>query len=124
MFETIVLILTTISGFLIIYSHLFFPLILKILRRKLKDTTNNFLMRSYVRTYTYTNLPSITIFVPAHNEGKFIAEKIINLATLDYPKDKLNVIIYCDGCSDNTAEAARDAIYSKLCKDLNIKLIE
>jgi cellulose synthase/poly-beta-1,6-N-acetylglucosamine synthase-like glycosyltransferase len=40
-----------------------------------------------------TVLPSITAIIPCYNEEKIIEEKIKNLLQLDYPKDKLQIII-------------------------------
>ena len=52
-------------------------------------------------------LPEITLVMPAYNEATYIADKIRNIAALDYPADRLRVVIACDGCSDLTAEIAR-----------------
>ena len=116
-FETGILVITLISGFLIVYSHAIFPLVLKALRKNVAGDTGFSLPA--IKGY-----PSITIVVPAYNEEEYIADKIINLATLDYPSDKLKIVVYCDGCSDYTALAAEGAIYSDLCQSLNVDLIE
>lgn len=51
--------------------------------------------------------PSITIVVAAHDEESCIRQKVENCLALDYPADKLEVLIGCDGCDDRTAELAR-----------------
>jgi cellulose synthase/poly-beta-1,6-N-acetylglucosamine synthase-like glycosyltransferase len=56
------------------------------------------------------DLPSVTLLMPAHNEAAFIARKVANLAALDYPRDRLRVVIACDGCTDGTAALARAAL--------------
>ncbi len=116
-FEIGILTLTAICGFLVIYSHALFPLILRHVRKSSKTRPSGSLK-------TIKHYPSITIVVPAFNEEKFIADKIINLSTLDYPTSKLKIIIYCDGCTDYTALAAEAAMYSECCQDLNIEVIE
>jgi len=40
--------------------------------------------------------PSVTIIVPAYREAKIIERKIENIAELDYPRHKLQVIIVGD----------------------------
>lgn len=45
------------------------------------------------------------------------SRKIRNLASLDYPRDKLAVVIACDGCTDNTAAIAQDTIQEAICAD-------
>ena len=46
--------------------------------------------------------PSVTMIVAAYNEEKVIEEKILNTLTLDYPKEKLEVIVVSDGSTDGT----------------------
>jgi cellulose synthase/poly-beta-1,6-N-acetylglucosamine synthase-like glycosyltransferase len=48
--------------------------------------------------------PSISIIIAAYNEEENIAAKIENSLTLDYPPDKLEIIIGSDGSTDRTAE--------------------
>ena len=55
-------------------------------------------------------LPRVAVVVPAFNEEAFIAEKIANLAALDYPSDKLEIIIASDGSSDDTVDLAKTAL--------------
>lgn len=55
-------------------------------------------------------LPTAAVIVPAHNEEAFIAAKIVNLAALDYTRDRLQIIIALDGCTDATEEIARTKI--------------
>jgi cellulose synthase/poly-beta-1,6-N-acetylglucosamine synthase-like glycosyltransferase len=54
-------------------------------------------------------LPRISLIVAAYNEQSVIAEKIANAFALDYPRELLQVIVACDGCTDATAEQARQA---------------
>jgi len=50
---------------------------------------------------------SVSLVFAAHNEAAVIAEKMRNTAALDYPAEKLEVIIGCDGCTDRTVQLAR-----------------
>src|SRR5512133_203811 len=51
--------------------------------------------------------PSLAIVVAAHNEVETIEQKIDNLASLDYPRERLEVIIASDGSTDGTDEVVR-----------------
>ncbi|MFN8370939.1 MAG: glycosyltransferase family 2 protein [Bacteriovoracaceae bacterium] len=51
-------------------------------------------------------LPTVSFIVAAYNEEKVIREKIENDLLLDYPKDKIELIIVSDGSNDKTAEIA------------------
>lgn len=48
------------------------------------------------------NLPSFSIIVPAKNEGKTIGRLFKALSNLNYPKDKVEIIIVEDGSKDDT----------------------
>lgn len=50
------------------------------------------------------DLPNVTILIAAYNEEALIDEKVENTLSLDYPKDKIQVIIITDGSTDQTAE--------------------
>ncbi|WP_395357353.1 glycosyltransferase family 2 protein [Vibrio sp. D3] len=106
-----------LSAFLIVYHHVGYPLLLKWLPLKQQKTTAPFVERAYKASQTDSQLPSITVIVPAYNEEQWIAEKIRNLASLDYPRDKLKVVIACDGCTDNTTEIAQATIQEAICSD-------
>ncbi len=54
-------------------------------------------------------LPRLSLIVAAHDEESVIAEKVANALSLDYPRERLEVIVACDGCSDATAARAREA---------------
>ena len=49
-------------------------------------------------------LPAISIIITAYNEENDIASKIENTLSLDYPKDKLEIIVGSDGSTDKTNE--------------------
>ncbi len=55
------------------------------------------------------SLPRLSLIVAAHDEERVIAEKVANALALDYPRELLQVIVACDGCTDATAARARDA---------------
>lgn len=51
-------------------------------------------------------LPGVSIIVPAWNEEKGIGRTIESLIKIDYPLDKLEIIVVDDGSTDKTYEAA------------------
>ena len=53
--------------------------------------------------------PSVSVIVAAYAEEDVIAARVANLQALDYPADKLEVIVACDGSPDRTAARAREA---------------
>lgn len=50
----------------------------------------------------------VSIIVSVYNEAKIIAEKIENALALDYPKEKLEIMVVSDGSTDGTKEIVYD----------------
>lgn len=61
--------------------------------------------------------PTVTFLITAYNEEKNLAAKIEGTLALDYPKDKLEIIIASDGSTDRTDEIARSFA------DRNVRLV-
>jgi cellulose synthase/poly-beta-1,6-N-acetylglucosamine synthase-like glycosyltransferase len=53
--------------------------------------------------------PGVSIVLAAFDEEACIRQKIENCLELEYPADRLEVVVGCDGCTDRTAELARAA---------------
>ncbi len=50
--------------------------------------------------------PALTVICPVHNEVGRIEAKVRNLLALDYPPDRLQILVVGDGCTDRTLELA------------------
>jgi cellulose synthase/poly-beta-1,6-N-acetylglucosamine synthase-like glycosyltransferase len=48
--------------------------------------------------------PRVAFVIPACNEADVIAAKVIDTLSLDYPRDRLQVIVVTDGSDDGTAD--------------------
>lgn len=46
--------------------------------------------------------PKVTIVVPAHNEDVVIAQTAKAILDLNYPHDRVELLLFADNCSDNT----------------------
>ena len=57
--------------------------------------------------FAEADLPAVTVVIPAYNEEAWIAEKVRNTLALDYPPEKLEVVVVADGSTDRTVEAAQ-----------------
>ena len=82
----------------LVWSHVAYPLAARALAR--------------VRTRpvrTGVGLPTVTLIVAAHNEGTVIERRIENLRALDYPPDRLTVVVTSDASTDATEEIAERA---------------
>ena len=83
------------SGF-VIYVYAGYPLLLWLLQA---------VFRSSPRRQPIE--PSVSLLVAAYNESAVIADKIRNSLALDYPVDKLEIVVASDGSKDATAEIVR-----------------
>lgn len=48
-------------------------------------------------------------FIAAHNEEAVIANLVQSIKDQDYPSELIDIFVVADACTDNTAQAARDA---------------
>jgi cellulose synthase/poly-beta-1,6-N-acetylglucosamine synthase-like glycosyltransferase len=55
------------------------------------------------------NEPFVTIVMVVRNEERTLPRKLSNLAALDYPRERLNIIVVSDGSEDRTAEILSEA---------------
>ncbi len=51
--------------------------------------------------------PTVSIIVSAHNEGERVERRLRNLLSLDYPAERLQIILGSDGSTDDTVDRAR-----------------
>jgi glycosyltransferase involved in cell wall biosynthesis len=56
-----------------------------------------------------TELPDVSVIVAAYAEQEVITGRVANLRELDYPADRLEILVACDGSPDETAARARKA---------------
>lgn len=95
-----------IGLFLIAYTFIGYGFVLYLLVR---------LKRLFKKRFTFhrdLEGPTVSILIAAYNEEALIEEKIINTLSLDYPKEKLQVIVITDGSTDRTA--AKVSMFSEV----------
>jgi cellulose synthase/poly-beta-1,6-N-acetylglucosamine synthase-like glycosyltransferase len=56
-----------------------------------------------------TRLPPVTLIIAAYNEEARLWDKLANMRRLDYPRDRLQVIVVSDGSTDRTNDILRAA---------------
>jgi cellulose synthase/poly-beta-1,6-N-acetylglucosamine synthase-like glycosyltransferase len=98
---TVVMIVFWLSVALLVYAQVGYALLLALLARMLDPA-------GAVPSWE-GQLPDVTAVVAAYNEQEVIAQRITNLRSLEYPPDRLQLIVASDGSSDHTAARARAA---------------
>ena len=94
---TAVAIVFWVSVGLLVYAHLGYPLVLWSLAA---------IRRPDARTPGSAALPRVSLIVAAHDEEDVIERKVRDALGLDYPRERLEVIVASDGSSDRTVELA------------------
>lgn len=114
-----------VATVLVVYHHLGYPLLLRYFSRKHREERPPVVERAFrADAGVDRELPTVTLVIPAYNEAGYIAEKVRNLSFIDYPAEKLQIIIACDGCSDDTASIARATLAEPECFGLNLEVRE
>jgi cellulose synthase/poly-beta-1,6-N-acetylglucosamine synthase-like glycosyltransferase len=79
------------AAVLVVYAYVGYPALLMLLARH------------FGRPAGKTDaLPSVTLLIAAHNEEAVIAARLENALALDYPGDRLEIMVVADGCTDDT----------------------
>jgi cellulose synthase/poly-beta-1,6-N-acetylglucosamine synthase-like glycosyltransferase len=91
-----------ISAALIVYTHLGYPLLLRLLVALRRPP-------SPPAVPADGELPHVSLIVAAYDEEEVIEAKVTNALGLDYPRERLELIVASDGSADATAERARAA---------------
>ena len=91
---------------LLFYTFAGYPLLMFALSRLRRHTVK----RRHIE-------PSVSIVIAAHNEADILGAKLASLARLDYPADRIEIIIASDGSTDATDELIRSV------RDPRVRLI-
>ncbi|MBI3185115.1 MAG: glycosyltransferase family 2 protein, partial [Myxococcales bacterium] len=100
------------AALLILYTYFLYPLILiglDGLRQLLGNVRYLRFGGDRRKSLPFDLLPSVTVLIAAHNEATCIAAKVSNSLAIDYPRERLEVLVGSDGSTDGTDEIVRKA---------------
>lgn len=80
----------------VVYAYFGYPLVLLALRRHGVTSGDH-----------PDPLPRVSFLLPVHNEEAVLERKLKNTLTLEYPADRLQVLVISDGSTDGTVDVAR-----------------
>ena len=83
---------------LVIYVYFGYPVLVDLFSRLRRRS------RGSLRTGLQS--PPVTVIIPARNEERWIRRKVENTLALNYPKEKVEVVVASDGSDDATAAIA------------------
>lgn len=96
---SIILLLLYLVSFLIIWQFVGYPVMMVLVSKVIKTQPKD-----------YTFQPYVSIIVPTFNEETCIERRIKNLSTLDYPKDKYEILVVDSGSEDATASIVENLL--------------
>src|SRR5260370_11982627 len=88
---------------IVIYVYAGYPLVLVVLRGLLGRSAS----REGWTSSDGGATPTVSLLVAAYNEADMIGAKIHNSLALDYPSDRLEIVVASDGSTDGTADIVR-----------------
>ena len=94
--ETLAVVLTLTSLGLLLYTYVGYPALLWLFNRVLPAPES-------LGTEP-TRWPDVSILLSAYNEEDVIADRMQNLLELDYPRERLEILVGSDGSTDRTCE--------------------
>lgn len=93
---TLFFILFYLSFLAVFYSYIGYPVLIYLFSR------------IFSKPEKYTEIfPHITVLIPAYNEEKYIAKKLDNTLEIDYPREKMQILVAADGSSDATPDIVK-----------------
>lgn len=89
-----------VSLYAVVYAYFVYPLLIYACSRLLGN-------KPQAKQLPDEDLPTVSLLIAALNEESVIRERLENALALDYPADKLEIVIASDGSVDKTAEIVR-----------------
>ena len=84
---------------LLVYTYAGYPVVIGLLARAARRRTDPLPAPDVA--------PFVSVCLPVFNGGAYLRPKIDSLLAQDYPADRFEILIYCDGCTDDTEATAR-----------------
>ncbi len=109
---TLAAIVFWVCGLAIVYAQVGYPVVLHALvagRRGRESMGGPKAPRALGTGAPPEERPMVSLIVPAYDEEEVIADKVADALRLDWPRERLQIIVADDGSTDATAERAREA---------------
>src|SRR5262245_49209085 len=84
----------------VFYAYVGYPVVIYCLARL-------FGRRRPVAEAAEGELPFVSLLIAAYNEESVIEDRLRNALALDYPQDRLEIVVATDGCTDGTVGIVR-----------------
>ncbi len=99
MLQIVLIGIFSFSGAVVVYTYLVYPCIIWLASKWYRP--------SYCRPLENSELPYLSLLIAAHNEEVVIEKRIKNALAIDYPRERLEVVVASDGSTDATNDIVR-----------------
>jgi cellulose synthase/poly-beta-1,6-N-acetylglucosamine synthase-like glycosyltransferase len=90
------------SSLALLHTYVLYPLTLWLMRKSLGSPLTVSGITSETSGDVSEKWPAVSVIIPFHNESKWVARKLENTFSCDYPENRLEVIAVSDGSEDTT----------------------
>src|SRR5262245_40096769 len=94
----VVVSLALVAFSIVVYTYVGYPILIGVLARRRPQKIEE----------DPTYVPSVTACIPVYNAASYLKAKVESLLALDYPADKLQILLYSDGSTDDTDAVAKE----------------
>jgi cellulose synthase/poly-beta-1,6-N-acetylglucosamine synthase-like glycosyltransferase len=94
---------------LIVYAHVGYPLLLALASRLFGTPDGLGFDARELTELEAEGWPRVALVIAAYDEEAVIGRKVANALELDYPRERLRIVVASDGSKDRTVELAREA---------------
>jgi poly-beta-1,6-N-acetyl-D-glucosamine synthase len=84
---------------LVAYTYVGYPIAIGVLARTRQAPQP--------RSLPDDELPRVTVFLPVYNGAGYLPAKLQSLLRQDYPASRVDILVYLDGCTDESESVAR-----------------
>ncbi len=100
-----------VSVVLLFHVYVLYPFLLYVFSKVVADR---------IYESTGNNGKILSFVIPAYNEESVIAEKIRSILAIDYPREKMQLLVMSDGSTDQTIAVASKALENEFFMDVKI----
>jgi cellulose synthase/poly-beta-1,6-N-acetylglucosamine synthase-like glycosyltransferase len=93
--------LALVAAALLAYTYVGYPILIGLLARLFPG-------RQAPTSVADAELPMVSVCLPVYNGASYLPAKLRSLLAQDYPGGRFEILVYLDGCSDDSEKVARE----------------
>jgi len=99
---TVTTVIFLVASVVLLHTYALYPFVLRLMRTRDREPRPASASRHHATHDTSQTWPTVSVIIPFHNEDQWVARKLENTLSWDYPTDRLEIIAVSDGSTDQT----------------------